>query len=207
MTQFMFPCSYIVRFPLTRTVDGISAGWLLPPCFSRTLHQVVASMSPPLEPGGTSVAVQPAAEQLQREGHKNARCCRCILLTASHCAGKEPPHGEEPRPPPAALWAPRHSHADERALTLLSTRSMRPFGALPWVPAVHQSLRGIPEVFLEQGTSAQVYLPHVRKASEAANHKTGRGIPGRPTEAEAQLRTHSRPLHCSPRPRIGPALS
>lgn len=143
MTQFIFSCSYIVCFLITRTVDGISPGWLLSPCFSRTFHQVIESTSPPLESGWTSVAVQPVAEQFQREGHKNARCCHGILLEASRCAGKEPQHGEEPRPPPTARWAPRHSHAHEQALTLLSTRSMRPAGALPRAPAVRQSLRGI----------------------------------------------------------------
>ena len=90
MTQFIFSCSYIVCFLLTRIVDSISPGWLLSPRFSRTFHQVVECMSPPLEPGWTSVAVQPAAEQLQREGHKSARCCHRILLNAAAVLGRSP---------------------------------------------------------------------------------------------------------------------
>ena len=151
-------------------------------------------MSPPLEPGWTSVAVQPAAEQLQRDGHKNARCCHCILLKASCCAGKEPPHGEEPRPLPTARWAPRHSHADERALTVLSTRSMRPLGALPWAllsTRVSGESRRSSWSRGHLGTlsEAQVYLPEVRKGSEAVNGKTGRG----PQDTPQRQRPSSRP--------------
>ena len=199
MTQFTLSCSSIVCLLIARTVDGISPGWLLSPCFSRTFHQVVESTSPPLESGWTSAAVQPVAEQFQREGHKNARRCHGILLEASRYAGKEPQHAEERRPPPTARWAPRHSHADERALTLLSTRSLRPAGHL-----LSTRSQGNLEAFPEQGTSGNT--PEVRKGSEAVNDKTGGGVPGHPKQAEAQLGTHSGPLDSSPRPLTGPAL-
>ena len=137
MTQFIFSCSCIVCL-ITRTVDGISPGWLLSPCFSRTFHQVVESTSPPLESGWTSAAVQPVAESFKGKVTKMPGAATVFSKKPVAMLGRSPNTEKDQDPPPTARWAPRHSHADERALTLPSTRSTRPAGVLPQAPAVHQ---------------------------------------------------------------------
>lgn len=109
---------------------------------------------------------------------------------------------QDPRPQPAGLLGtamqtnePHFSKYKEHAAS--------------WGPATGTCCppesQGNLEAFLEQGTSGNT--PEVRKGSEAVNDKIGRGIPGHPTQAEAQLRTHSGPLDGRPRPLTGPALS
>ena len=52
MTQFLFSCSYIVCFLLTRTVDSISPGRLLPHAFPEPSIKWSSACPLPLNLGG-----------------------------------------------------------------------------------------------------------------------------------------------------------